>query len=125
MFSADKMVKYKAALESMYDGTLTISEYQKYKRANGSTGHRETVIQSDIPCRLSYSNITDTSMNSNGAASVRQVIKLFLAPDIMIKTGSKLTVTQHGRTVDYKRSGEVAVYDAHQEVILELFDGWS
>ena len=40
-------------------------------------------------------------------------------------TGSKITVTQNGVTTDYASSGKPAVYETHQEVILELKEKWS
>jgi hypothetical protein len=49
------------------------------------------------------------------------VTKLFLAPEIVVKPGSKLKVTQAGRTECYVRSGEPAVYGSHQEIVLELW----
>jgi hypothetical protein len=48
-----------------------------------------------------------------------------IAPEIHVKPGSKLTITQNGVTTEYKNSGEPALFDTHQEIILELFKGWS
>ena len=53
------------------------------------------------------------------------VIKLFISSDIVIKSGSKLTVTQTGVTTAYTGSGVPAVYPTHQETILELFESWA
>ena len=64
-------------------------------------------------------NQTDT------AAQLVQTIKIFLAPEIRVQAGSKLTVTQNGVTTEYKSSGEPALYQTHQEIMLELFKGWA
>ena len=44
---------------------------------------------------------------------------------VHIKGGSKIVVTQNGRTQIFSSSGEAAVYPTHQEIILELFKGWA
>lgn len=49
--------------------------------------------------------------------------KLFISPDVAIKAGSKIIVTQHGRTTEYSNSGVPAVYPTHQEIMLTLFNG--
>lgn len=113
------------AIESLYDSTCTVIEYQKVRKENKSTGFDEVPVLKDIPCRLSYSNITNTNITDKGAAQVVQIIKVFLAPDINIKPGSKLSITKDGHTQDFKSSGEPAMYDSHQEIVLELFKGWS
>ena len=52
-------------------------------------------------------------------------MKLFIAPDIEVKSGSKITVTQNGVTAEYSASGEAAVYESHKEIMLELWKGWA
>ena len=54
-----------------------------------------------------------------------QATKLFISPDITIKPGSKITVTQTGVTTEYTGSGVPAVYPTHQEIMLELFESWA
>ncbi|HDF5622307.1 TPA: hypothetical protein PC346_003842, partial [Clostridioides difficile] len=52
-----------------------------------------------------------------------QTIKLFISPNIEVKAGSKLIITnQNNVTKEYVRSGESAIYPNHQEVILELLE---
>lgn len=124
MLSKAQMVKAKKALETLYDGICTITEHHKIKNENKSTGFVDVVVLENQPCRLSYKTIDATSAGES-VASVSQTIKVFLPPDIEVKPGSKLTITQNGVTVDYKCSGQPAIYSAHQEVILELFEGWA
>lgn len=124
MLSQIKVVNTRKAIESLYDGKCSITEYQKIKKQNGSTGFQETTVIEYQPCRISFKTVTsakESAMNQ----SITQVIKLFLAPEIAVKTGSKITVTQNGTTTEYKSSGKPAKYATHQEIILELFDGWS
>ena len=53
------------------------------------------------------------------------MIELFISPDITIKPNSKIIVTQAGVTTDYTYSGVPAVYDTHQQIILEFFTEWA
>lgn len=115
----------RAALERLYDGLVTFYEYQKTKdEESGITGHKEVAVLENQPCRLSFSTVSNTDQ-SESAAAVTQVIRLFLSPDVTIKPGSKATVTQAGVTAEYKCSGEPAVYFTHQEIVLTLFDKWA
>lgn len=112
------------AIEMTYMGSCTITEYQSYKKVNKSTGHTEVVIIENQPCKLSFSKITNVSPGE-AASMVVQTAKVFIAPEIIIKPGSKLTITQNGVTTEYKNSGEPAMYNTHQEIMLELFKGWA
>lgn len=124
MFSKVKMVKAKKAIESMYDSKCSITEYQKVKKENKSTGFVEVVVLENQPCRMSFQTIT-TTKPGDSASSLVQIAKVFLAPEIVVKPGSKLTITRNGVSTDYKNSGKPAIYNTHQEIVLELFDGWS
>jgi hypothetical protein len=119
------MVKARKAIESLYDGTCTITEHQKVKKENKSTGFQEVPVLKDVPCRLSFKTINNTNSTETGASAVVQIAKVFLAPEIKVKPGSKLSVTQNGVTTEYKSSGEPAFYSTHQEIVLELFKGWA
>lgn len=125
MLSKNQVVKARKAIESMYDGTCTITEYQKVKLPNKSTGFKEVVVLEDIPCRLSFKTITNTNQVETGVSAVVQVTKVFIAPEIQVKPGSKLTITQNDVTTEYKSSGQPAIYTTHQEIELELFERWA
>lgn len=112
----------RAAIESLYDGRATVIEKKEYERPNGSMGFYEEIVLSEEPCRLSFENISQAA-SDKVTATTSQVVKLFIAPENIIKAGSKITVTQCGRTNDYKLSGKPAVYETHQEIILEEFEG--
>ena len=119
------MVKARKVIESLYDGKCTIIEHQKIKKENKSTGFQDVVVLENQPCRLSFKTISNTNQTDTGASAVVQITKVFLAPEIQVKPGSKMTITQNGVTSEYKSSGEPAMYSTHQEIILELFKGWA
>lgn len=112
----------RAYLEGTYDGICTIIESRKIKLENHSTAFEDVVILENQPCRISYQNqhSTTQTMSYN---KVDGSVKLFISPDVEIKNGSKIIVTQNDKTVEYTNSGEPARYETHQEIILELFDG--
>lgn len=115
----------RATIESMYKSKCNVFEYKSIKDpVTRITSKQEVMTLENQPCRLSFKNITSTSV-SDGAATVSQVVKLFVAPDIKVNAGSKITVTQNGITTAYKSSGQPAIYTNHQEVVLELFRGWA
>lgn len=125
MLSQDALVSTRNAIESMYDGVCTITEYQEYQKANKSIGHQEVVVLENQPCRLSFSSSPNTNLQENHATEIAQTIKVFLAPEVIVNAGSKLTITQNNVTTEYKNSGVPAMYETHQEIILELFERWS
>lgn len=125
MLSKTKMVKARKAIESLYDGTCTITEHMKIQKENKSTGFQDVVVLESEPCRLSFKTISNTNQTDTAASAVVQIVKVFLAPEIQVKPGSKLTITQNGVTTEYKSSGEPAFYGTHQEIVLSLFEGWA
>lgn len=112
----------KKAVESLYDGKCTITELSSWADPiTNITQNVEFDVVVDEPCRISYkdavnANETDTVSNAD------QIVVLFIRPDLIIKDGSKITVTQCSRTVQYKASGKPRVYNSHQEITLEILD---
>ena len=123
MLSKNAVVKVRRALEQGYDGTFTVTEHKKVTRPNHTTGFSDVEVLVDQPCRLSFSSIP--SATDGDVTGINQTVKLFFAPEITIKEGSKVTVTQNGVTTEYKQSGTPAVYSTHKEILLELFRGWA
>ncbi len=124
MLSQNQMVKIRKAKESMYIGVLSVVEYRKVKNEDKTTGFEEVIVLENEPCKLSFKNVTSTS-DTQSFSVLAQSISLILSPDVIIRAGSKIIVNQNGITQEYKNSGEAAVYTTHQEIILELFKGWS
>ena len=109
------------AIESLYKGQCTVSEYQSVNDpVTKITEKQEVAVLTGQPCRLSFKAVTGTT-TADGAANITQAVKLFIAPELNIKPGSKLTVMQNGVIADYQSSGQPAVYTHHQEIVLELF----
>lgn len=105
-----------------YDGTATVSEWGKVKdKESGLTKQGEVILLENQPCHLSKESSAPAEQTVS-AAQVSQTVKLFIAPDIQIKAGSKITVTQVGITAMYTHSGKSTVYDTHQEILLDLFE---
>ena len=111
-------------LERMYEGECTITERMEYEKPNGSTGFREAMVLVKEPCRLSFQS-KEAANAGERASGIGQTIKLFLRPDVPVREGSKITVTQNGVTADYTRSGVPAVYETHQEIVLTLWKEWA
>lgn len=105
-----------------YDGTATVSEWGKVKdKESGLTTQGEVILLENQPCHLSKEKDA-AAVQTVSAAQVSQTVKLFISPDIQIKAGSKITVTQAGITAMYTHSGKTTVYDTHQEILLDLFE---
>lgn len=113
------------AIEATYFGRLTVTEMQKVRNEKSKLMEEvETVVIKDQPCGLSFERL-QAAVQSESAATITQGVKLFVSPDIAIKAGSKLTVTQDNVTTDYIRSGVSAVYPTHQEITLELYEEYA
>lgn len=120
----------KNPLSALWIGKCTIYEYQNITDPETYQTKQElatTVV--DEPCRLSQNYVSHTPDDlvrvKNGVPSVNQLIVLFIRPDLIIKEGSVIEVTQHGRTNKYKRSSIPAVYTNHQEIVLELYKDYA
>ena len=109
------------AIEATYFGVLTVTEQQKVKDEKSKlTKMIDVVVLENQPCKLSFEKLQAT-IQSESAATITQVTKLFVSPDISINAGSKITVSQDNVITDYTCSGVPAIYPTHQEIILELF----
>lgn len=119
------MVSVKQALQKLYIGQCDVFEYTQAKDlVSKITGHQEAKVHTAKPCRLSFSS-SPAVAESSGANIPKQVIKLFMDSEVAIKSGSKIVVTQNGKTTAYKNTGEPAMHTNHQELTLELFERWS
>ena len=109
-------------LATLWTGRCTIYEYQDvFNETTKQTTQEEVAVLTDEPCRLSFKYEQATNMQ-NGAAVISQGVTLFIRPDLEIKPGSVIEITQHGKTCKYKGSAQPAVYCNHQEIALELYN---
>lgn len=126
MLSENQMVNARKAIERTYIGVCSVLEYvHEVDKKTGISRKTEKIAVENQPCRLSFDVNTRTlkpTLSGETASEVRQTVKLFIAPDIEIKPGSKIVVTQNGVTTAYKKSGQPSVYFSHQEILLELWE---
>lgn len=112
----------RAALEMTYEGLCTIAGIQPVKDPlTKITSQVRVVLLADQPCALSQVALpaaerTDTSAN------IAYEAKLFIAPEIIIPPGSRVTVLQDGMTFHGEQSGKPFKYPTHQEVLLKEVD---
>lgn len=119
---ADFTTKNPNPLKSLWIGKCTIFEYQTTKdEITKQSTQKQVPVVVDEPCKVSYNREHATNISS-GAAVISQSITLFIRPDLEVKPGSVIEVTQHGKTTKYKGSSKSAVYTNHQEIVLELFE---
>lgn len=114
-------------LAKLWVGRCNIYEYQEKIDPDTFQSKGELVqVVSEEPCRLSQThvahNFSELVSIDKGAPYIEQLIVMFIRPDLDIKAGSIIEITQHGRTEKYKRSSKPAVYTNHQEIVLELFE---
>lgn len=116
---------HRQAIEATYDGVCTVyGRKPQEDPGTGDTVFGEVQVMENIPCHLSYSSIPAAGESDTGAA-VTQATKLFLSPEIEIRPGSRIEISQQGVTGSYSRSGKPAVYSSHQEIELVLFGGYA
>ncbi len=104
-------------IEKLYDGVCTIIEYEQQEGVINNT--IEVVKQKNVSCRLSYESVKNVERTEK-ASNDNQIIKLFLSPNVDIKEGSKVIVTQEKETNSYICAGKPLVYGSHKEIVLEL-----
>lgn len=108
-----------------YDGLCAIVEYGSVTDPETKrTTQKEITVVENQPCNLSFEKIS-TVVQTDTVAAVSQGTKLFLSPEITVKSGSKIVVEQNGVKTEYSTSSEPAIYPEHQEIMLELFKGWA
>ena len=109
-------------LKKLWIGKCTVYEYiDTVDPETFQSVQRPNPIVTNEPCRISYHKEQATNIQ-NGAPVISQSITLFIRPDLVIKPGCMIEVTQHGVTERYKGSGQPAIYTNHQEIVLELWE---
>lgn len=118
MLPENAMVAARLAVESMYSAVCTVTETVKSVNENFVTGLVDSVTIENQPCRVAIKSKVNATDNGNGNV-ISQQIELFIAPECVIHPGAHITVTQNGITKEYQSSGISAVYQTHQEIMLE------
>lgn len=113
------------AQEATYEGLCTIFEYREVTDEKTKLSSEEEIaVIENQPCKLSFEKL-NAVVQTETAAVQAQGVKLFLAPEIVVCSNSKIVVTQNGVTDEYSASGKPAIYPTHQEITLESFRGWA
>lgn len=115
-------------LSVLWIGRATIYEYQNVTDPETfETTQKLEAVVTDEPCRVSYENHMHGSLVNvdKGVTNIEQEIILFIRPDLEVKPGSIIEVTQHGRTTKYKGSNKTSLYTNHQEISLELYEDYA
>ncbi len=125
MLSENPLVIARSAIESTFFGECDVVEFCKVKDPTTKiTSNKEVRVLEGIPCRLSFSE-KKAAERSETVTGIAGGAKLFVAPDIDIKSGSKIVVRQDNMVREFCASGVPAVYPTHCEIELELFEKWS
>lgn len=115
--------RVRKAIESTYTDTCSVIE-QKKEKVRGVVETKDEIVLENQPCKLSFETGTVAGA-TDAATTIAQITKLFIAPEIEIKSGSKIVVERCGKMYLYTKSGVPAVYETHQEVMLELFERYA
>jgi len=119
------MVAEKKALELLWKGTCDVFiQAEVTDPVTKRTAFQPQLLHNDQRCKLSFESLKTTMENSH-AAEVVQSTKLFISNEITIPPGSKIVVTQNGKTAEFEMSGEPGFFTYHQEVPLQIFKGWA
>ena len=120
----DILKRAKRPILSMMTGTCDVQEYQSVKdQTTHVTKQQLVTVYSSQPCKLSYSKNPATA--EGDAPGLLLTVRLILPPELTIKPGAVITVTQAGKTRTFKAASEPAVYTNHQEVDLESADDYA
>ena len=115
----DELKQARESIQSMWTGICNIFWFKNSKNKYGTVVTEVKELYKNIPCRLSFKNISQTEQTES-VAKTSQVVKLFIAPEVYVPPGSIVEVIQNGVTRKYKHSGISAVYTNHQEIILDV-----
>lgn len=112
-------------IELLYNCTCTIERLFDVVDEYNITKQEWQVVAENIACKRAIKTIESATIENN-VATVGQVIKLFIAPEIRVLAGDKIAVTDVHKFVEYyKSTGKPAIFYNHQEVILETVDRWA
>lgn len=117
MLSKAQVVSARRAIESLYTDICKIITECDVLDESGIMKTTRVVSQS-YPCRLSYKDIPNAT--SEGIPIMSQSVKIFLAPEIKISSGSEIHVIRQDRNLEFVLAGVAAVYETHQEISLTL-----
>lgn len=126
MLSENTLVRVRKAVERLYTDVCDVVERRDYvdPKTKITRKNQEVKVYENLPCRVSFETVKAAS-ETESASNVEQSVKLFVSPDVDIKSGSKVIVNRGGNIVEYSASGEPAVYSSHKEILLKIFKEWA
>lgn len=103
--------------EKRYDSTMTVKIWEDVEDGPFTKGDWVNVVENE-PCRISKKQLNPTS--SEDVAGMSYILALYCAPEIEVKAGSRILITnRYGEVREYKRSSEgFDSYATHQEIII-------
>ncbi len=113
--------RHRRAIKKLYDSTCTISRYAEMETASGETRLSEDpeIVYTDEPCRISQKAL-GSNKQTEVENEISYEIKLFIAPELEIRQGDTITVTNKlGRAQTYTAGEPFPPYPTHQEVSLQ------
>lgn len=116
----DKVVElYRKKIEQLYTHKCTIAEVKAVKDPVKKTTVMEDVeTYKNISCRISFNlQKVDEKELVNSSESV---VKLFIAPEVLMKEGSKVIATVNGVVTQYECSTTPFLYSTHNEYLLKF-----
>ncbi len=129
MFQKIEMVKYKNIAEGFFNALCSIYEYVEVQKGC-ITEKVLAPVSENIPCRRGYStggniNYAKTGEENKDNVEVKQLVKLFMPHDTLIKPGSFVKIMYGGYNEYYEYSGYSLLYDTHIEVLLRSAERWA
>lgn len=114
-------IALRTAREKLWYGSANI--YGALKTTDPITGITKIVndamLYENLPCKLSHREIKSDEQ-TDGPSRVVHSIKVSIGNEYNIPSGSKMVITQSGKTASYKSSGEAAQFVVHQEIPLVI-----
>lgn len=87
--SEQEVLRARKTIEMTYDCLCDVIEYKSKKNEiNKRTNDKEEITLKGKPCRISFKTINNTIETETGS-NVTQEIKLFIAPELNIKSRFK------------------------------------
>lgn len=114
----DKLVGvYRSQIERLYTHKVTIIETEMVFNPDKYRSEPQEVIKyENQPCRISFNSqkVDDRDLNT----SSQNMVKMFIAPEVIIKDSSKIIATVNDQIVNFNKSTEPFLYPTHNEYTL-------
>ncbi|MEK3722307.1 ABC transporter ATP-binding protein [Paenibacillus sp. FSL H8-0034] len=106
----------RAAIEMTYEGLCTVTEFQTIKDPITKASRQRAIpVLLNQPCALSQTSLPSTG-RTDAANEINYDAKLFIAPEVTIKAGSVIHVSQDGMVFEGEQTGKPFRYPTHQEI---------